>query len=343
MQPSQEVIADTCDHGIPKPAVPNTLQIQSPLLRRLDVDLLHTIIKALDAPSAVCFALTCKASNNLVLEVTASQRLHDVCPHFIPRQHETDRPLSTIICYVKNKDAKRKEEHEVDIDYANLMLRLKDWLPKDLWLESDSGNLYTSKQRDEAQWRHCKLYKGHTHLEFVSFDQITGTKKVKKGRPWRICPRDRCQRKICWPCGFRWTCNKHESQLDDKSLRVTGQDECDCPRKGPEGETEPEEWYYKGDSYKSDGNGGPKRWDKFLHEDEDDSAKVVEFVEPYDDPQEEMIIDADWEETASDYLESLAMCRRSKHATRGGSECPHWPDGFEEDTCEEGEGNCDIM
>ena len=332
MQPSQVIIADASDYGISKLVVTNTPQIQSPLLRRPDVGLLHTVIKALDAPSAVCFALTCKTSTSLVLDATARTRLNGVCPHFIPRQQDTDLPLSTIISYIKNKNAKWKEEHQVDIDYANLMLQLRDWMPQDLWLESDSGKLYTRKQRDEAQWRHCKQYKGHTHLEFVSFDQITGTKKVKKGTPWRICPRWRCQRKNCWPCGFRWTCEKHESQLDEKALRVTGQDECDCPGKGLEGETEPEVY-----------EGGPERWDKFLHEDEDDSARAVEFVEPYDDPQEEMIIEAGWEETASDYLESLAMCKRSRHATRGGSECPHWPYGFEEDACEEGEGNCDIM
>ena len=104
--------------------------IQFPALRRLSNDLIHTIIKQLDPPSAVCCALACKTGRNLVLEATAKQALKDVCPNFTPRTNSTELPLSTLISQIRIGTIDVIYAHPSDRLHAQLMLQLRNWMPE---------------------------------------------------------------------------------------------------------------------------------------------------------------------------------------------------------------------
>ena len=96
-----------------------------PPVRRLSNDILHTIIKTLDPPTAVCCALACKTGRALVLEATAKKTLKEVCPNFTPRTNSTELPLSTLICQSRAGVEDIVYAHSSDRLYTRLMLQLK--------------------------------------------------------------------------------------------------------------------------------------------------------------------------------------------------------------------------
>ena len=193
-------------------------------------------------------------------------------------------------------------------------------MPDSLWMESETGLLYTKKQRDRAQLEHCRRRSGRTHLEFESFDKVTGKALIGRVTTWRKCPRKVCSRKYCWQCIHRWTCCRHASELDAHMLFVTGEDECECPGRSFEGQEDSDDG--SDDSPHIPSYGLYQKYD--LGQEKEDLRVPNCSIEE----EEAVLDDPDWEKNASNYMASWKKCEWSTHAEKYGVKCPHWPYGY---------------
>ena len=130
-------------------------------METLPNEILHLIVTSLDAPSAVCLALTSCRLYNCVLTVTKSDRLDDICP----KNYYKQSPRTVQIYYFDSEAPHYRDPFKLldyakgfgissatfDPAYTQLMLNLRGWMaPRYVLCFASAKTRYVPRKGDHV-------------------------------------------------------------------------------------------------------------------------------------------------------------------------------------------------